>query len=130
MKKDEKTHREDALEKLVTVKVDELVAAAVDVLVRHAHETAVSKGWWEDERSDGELIALMHSELSEALEGLRHGNPPSDHIPEYSAVEEEYSDVLIRIFDHCGARGYRLGEALLAKMEYNKTRPHKHGKKF
>lgn len=36
------------------------------------HETAVSLGWWDDERNSGELIALMHSELSEALEALRN----------------------------------------------------------
>lgn len=102
-----------------------------DVIKNDIHDTAVSKGWWEGERNDGELIALMHSELSEMLEGLRHDNPPDDKIPEFTAAEAELADLLIRALDMAGQRGYRLGEALLAKMEFNKTRSYKHGgKKF
>ena len=69
---------------------------------------AIEKGWWKGERNDGELIALMHSELSEALEGLRHDNPPSDHIPQFSAVEEEMADVIIRIMDFALAKSTEL----------------------
>lgn len=83
------------------------------------------------QRNDAELVALMHSELSEALEGLRHGNPPSDHITKFSAVEEEYADVIIRIMDHARARGFRVAEAVIDKIAFNASRPHKHGgKKF
>ena len=92
---------------------------------------AVEKGWWKGDRNDGELIALMHSELSEALEGLRHGNPASDHIPEYTAVEEELADVIIRIMDYAVAKNHRVAEALTAKVAFNQGREFMHGgKKF
>jgi NTP pyrophosphatase (non-canonical NTP hydrolase) len=93
------------------------------------NDTAKAKGWWDKERNDGEIIALMHSELSEALEALRHGNPPDDHIPAFSGAEAEMADVVIRIMDYGQARGLRIAEAIEAKMAYNNNRPRKHGGK-
>src|ERR1035437_4401964 len=66
---------------------------------------AVEKGWWEGKRNDGEMIALMHSELSECLEALRYGNPPDSHIPEFKGSEAELADVVIRIMDYSAAKG-------------------------
>jgi len=96
---------------------------------QEVHATALSKGWWDKERNNGEVIALMHSELSEALEYLRHGDPKDDHIPGYTGVEAELADVIIRIMDFCFARGLRVAEALEAKMEYNAGRERMHGGK-
>lgn len=95
------------------------------------HTLAILKGWWEDDRCDGELIALIHRELSEALEALRDGNPVSEKIEEYSQVEEELADVVIRILDFATRRGWDIQGAIEAKHEYNKTRSYRHGgKKF
>ncbi len=93
------------------------------------YTTACAKGWWKGDRNKAELLALMHSELSEALEALRYGDPPDDKIPEFSGVEAELADVIIRIMDMGQAFNYRIAEAILAKMTMNKTREHKHGGK-
>lgn len=95
--------------------------------------TSESKGFWREgqKRNQAEMIALMHSELSEALEGIRHGNPASDHIPEFTAVEEEMADTVIRIMDFCAGFGHRVAEAIVAKQAFNAGRPAMHGgKKF
>ena len=103
---------------------------AFNAIANDVHDTANEKGWWDEDRNNGEIIALMHSELSEGLEALRK-DLSSDHIPDFKGIEEELADVIIRILDMAPARGWLIAEALIAKIEYNKTRPHKHGgKKF
>ena len=106
-------------------------AIEFDTVAQEVNHIAIEKGWWEGERNEGELIALMHSELSEALEAIRNGNPPDDKLSEFTGVEAELADVIIRIMDMAAAKGYRVGEAVIAKINYNKNRPYKHGgKKF
>lgn len=87
------------------------------------------KGWLTVERRDGELIALIHSEVSECLEALRHDNPVSDHVAEISLAEEELADVIIRVMDLAYCKGWNIPKALFLKMQYNKTRPYRHGNK-
>lgn len=128
--------------------------------MEEAHINAVNKGFWETSadgrvltglRNKAEMLALEHSEISERLEAvraagkskIRHGenNPPQigsngefipmdEHCPEFTSEEIETADLLIRVFDYARAFNLRLGEAIFAKMQYNESRPFKHGKAF
>lgn len=107
-----------------------------------AHNTATEKGWWEPfydksivnyhrHRSIPEQIALMHSELSEALEEIRKPDARPfylvDNKPEGWAVE--LADCVIRIMDTCGEHNVDLQALVEMKMKYNESRSHRHGGK-
>jgi len=99
-------------------------------LQEKVHRIAVEHGWWDNERSVGEALMLIVTELSEAMEAYREGNPESDKIPGYSKLEEELADAIIRILDFAGGNGFDIEEAIAAKMPYNETRPYRHGGKL
>lgn len=110
-----------------------------------AHENSLSKGFWDDQKGpSGRLVpelveeqiplklALIHSEVSEALEEYRNGHPAAevrieDGKPE--GIPVELADAVIRIFDLCGACGIDLEDVVRQKMIFNATRPHRHGGK-
>lgn len=87
------------------------------------------QGFWADDNT-GSKIALMHSELSEALEADRK-DLPSEVLPEgFSGVEEELADCIIRILDFAGRHDLDLAGALYHKLHFNLSRPYRHEKKF
>ena len=84
--------------------------------------------WWHTpdgqrlQRNKGEMLALIHSEISEALEGARKGKA-DEHLPQYSSEVVELADAMIRILDYAAGHGhFNLATALLDKLEYNARR--------
>ena len=100
-------------------------------LIIKSHNIAKSKGWWDEERSIPGLIALMHSELSEALEEYRDGESLNLRFEDGKPLgfTVELADVLIRIFDMVGKYDLDLDYALNEKIKYNSTRNYRHGNK-
>jgi len=120
----------------------------INELCAAAHENAKEKGFYESEPSVIERLALIHSEVSEALEADRGGNKfagfdvhevmnSTDNIFKHlfqntvkNSFEDELADICIRVFDLAGHLGIDLEAHIKAKMRYNAMRPHKHGKKY
>lgn len=111
-------------------KIEDDFVRAFNEKADQAHANAIAKGFWERDISDAEMIAQFHGEISEAWDAIRDGNPESDKIAGFSKVEEELADAMLRMLDSSKARGWRIAEALIAKMNYNAGRPYKHGRLF
>jgi NTP pyrophosphatase (non-canonical NTP hydrolase) len=101
-------------------------ADQINKYCKEVHE--LNKKWWIDintgkpiNRNRAELIALIHSELSEALEADRK-NLMDDKLPHRNGLEVELADAVIRIFDMAGGLGLDLGGALAEKLVYNMSR--------
>lgn len=112
---------------------------------KEIYDNNVAKGFWDEERNVGEMLMLVVSELSEALEAHR-----KDRFSKYNisaedensisteefeenikdSFEDEICDAVIRLFDISKGLKIDLGWHIRAKLNYNKTRPHKHGKKY
>jgi len=99
-------------------------------LARQIHQYAKSKGWWDTKRNMGELLANVHSEVSEAWEDYRDGNMTTYFVGmKPCGFPSEMADIIIRVLDICAAFGIDIEAEIAAKMAYNKTRPYRHGGK-
>lgn len=90
-------------------------------LQKKIHSQNVDAGWWDNPREKGTLLCLIHSEISEAMEGERK-DLMDKHLPHRKMAEVELADAMIRIMDYAEAFGYDLEGAIYEKIEYNMNR--------
>lgn len=122
----------------------------INELAKQVYENSKLKGFHEDDETKniGEMLALVHAEVSEALEADRVDKYCKGSVlalmtlegdQKFTAFykevvkgtfEEEMADIVIRVMDMCAMKGIDLDGHIRAKMRYNSTRPYKHGKKY
>lgn len=134
-----------------------VVPVGLNDLAKAIHANNVEKGFYEKEKNIGEMLCLIHSEVSEALEADRKGRycdihpimlggiananygytfhddkVAKEHYELYikGTFEEEMADIFIRVLDMCAYKGIDIVAHVSAKIRYNKSREKYHGKKY
>lgn len=126
----------------------------INELSKQIHQNNINKGFYEKEKNIGEMLCLIHSEVSEALEADRKGHYADNHyLQEMEAegytwedsrlsfntafektikntFEDELADTMIRVMDLAAFKGIDLEFHIKQKMKYNSLREYKHGKKY
>lgn len=126
----------------------ELVNKTLNELASVIHARNIKKGFYEKRKNTGEMLALIHSEISEALEADRNGKrctasiagvngwvQDKEFLLKYKSLvkgtfEEEMADIIIRVLDMCAFKKIDIEGHIFAKMRYNKSRRKYHGKKY
>lgn len=115
---------------------------AIEEYQAEIREINEANGWFEGERSFGDDIALLHSEVSEMYEAYREWEfedataqavasiTGEVALPKPEGVGSECADVLVRLLDTCERHGIDLRWELERKLEHNRTRGHRHGGKL
>ena len=127
---------DQAPQNFAVLNLAEAAGIAGDRLQKACHAFALRGGWWTDLKTGENLtskpgepvkisipekLCLIHSEVSEALEGARK-NLMDDHLPLRTSLEVELADAVIRCFDLAGGLGLDLGGAIAEKLFYNANR--------
>lgn len=99
---------------------DSLDRKTLKELTQLCHETAVEKGFWDEDRNMGEALMLVVTEIAEAMESYRR--------QEEENFREELADTFIRLFDLCGGLKIDIAYEIAKKAKKNKDRPYRHGK--
>lgn len=121
----------------------------INKLAEEIHANAKNKGFFDTEKNIGEMLCLIHSEVSEALEADRKNYYASitafkareKDVDEFdfqsdfeelikNSFEDELADIMIRVMDLAAFKLIDLEWHIKNKMKYNAAREHKHGKKY